>query len=166
MKNNTDVRYSNVLEKLYEKHVVIAKGAIAPEFSYHDIDSVYYSLKDFKGKYVYIDVWATWCVPCLAERSDFERIIDNYSDNNNIIFVGVSIDKDKNKWKRMVLGKKMKGIQLIADNAWKSTITHDYKINSIPRFLLIDKGGKIIDINAPRPSNPLIERTLANLLEK
>ncbi|MFT6321521.1 MAG: hypothetical protein ACJAT4_002451 [Granulosicoccus sp.] len=81
--------------------------------------------------------------------------------------MSVSIDKmeDKEKWLKMVEEKELSGIQLMADNDWKSSICTDYAIRGIPRFLLIDKDGNIMDKNAPRPSSKEIKEVMADLAQ-
>lgn len=117
------------------------------------------SLADLKGKYVYVDVWATWCGPCKAEIPSLKKVEKQYH-GKNIEFVSISVDKasDHGKWKAMVADKELTGIQLFADNSWKSNFVQDYKIQGIPRFILIDPNGNIVSADAPRPSSPkLIE---------
>ena len=72
----------------------------------------------------------------------------------DIVFVSMSVDdpKDAIKWKKMIIDKELKGIQIMADKAWKSSFVLDYVIEGIPRFILIDKNGNIISSNAPRPA--------------
>ncbi|GGG97619.1 hypothetical protein GCM10011416_14570 [Polaribacter pacificus] len=113
------------------------------------------SLADFKGKYVYIDVWATWCAPCLAEVPSLKKIEKQYH-GKNIEFLSISIDIEKVRpaWRKMVTDKKLGGTQLIAESDWSSEFIKEYQINSIPRFIMIDPSGKIVNSNAPRPSSP------------
>ena len=118
-------------------------------------------MSDFRGKFVYIDVWATWCGPCRAELPHLEKLQEHFRENENIVFVSVSVDNTKDPWEKMVKEKKLKGVQLFAKGR-KSSISKEYMINSIPRFLLIDTDGKIIDSNAPRPSGE-IKEILENL---
>ncbi|MFV5683939.1 TlpA family protein disulfide reductase [Flavobacterium sp. GB2R13] len=122
-------------------------------------------LEDLKGKYVYIDVWATWCGPCRAEIPFKKKNEGKYHDKN-ISFVSISIDvqKDMEKWKTLIKDKELGGIQLFADNDWNSKFAKDYGINSIPRFILIDPNGKIINADALRPSAPKLEIQLNTLL--
>ena len=122
------------------------------------------SLADFKGKLVYIDVWASWCKPCVGEIPHLKELEAKFH-GKNIEFVSISIDEDKEAWKSAVKAHDLKGVQLIADNAFKSQFISDYDINQIPTFLLIDKNGKIVDPNAPRPSDPQLVEVLEKLLK-
>jgi len=122
-------------------------------------------LENLKGKNVYVDVWATWCGPCKREIPHLKELEKKYHKNDDIVFMSVSIDKmeDKDKWLKMVEEKELSGVQLMADKAWKSSICDDYAIKGIPRFLLIDKEGNIMDKNAPRPSSKEIKEVMADL---
>ncbi|NBU51605.1 MAG: hypothetical protein EBS24_03135 [Chitinophagia bacterium] len=77
----------------------------------------------------------------------------------------VDVPADEQKWKDMVAEKELKGIQLMSDNGWDTDFVKDYLIRGIPRFILIDKEGKIISADAPRPSsNDKIKEMINNLL--
>lgn len=134
----------------YAEWQKLAAGAVAPDFTYPNIEGDTISLSDFRGKYVYIDVWATWCGPCKKEIPFLAKLEEEYADKN-IVFISVSIDDTAEPWKKMVTEKQLKGIQLFAEG-WKSKIAESYMIKSIPRFILIDTDGSIIDVRAPRPS--------------
>ena len=121
------------------------------------------SLDDFKGKVVYIDVWATWCPPCRQEIP-FLQALENKLHAENIEFVSISIDDNNQKWKDFVAKEGLKGVQLIADKAFESQFITDYGITQIPTFIIIGKDGKIINADAPRPSDPSIESVLRELL--
>lgn len=147
-----------LVTRYQEKHdilVTLGRGKPSPKFNYPDINGKNVSLDNLKGKYVYIDVWATWCGPCKVQIPYLKEIEENYKDKN-IAFVGLSIDtqKNKDKWKKMVGERDLKGYQLLADNDWKSTFIEEYKITGIPRFILIDPEGNIVAADAPRPSEP------------
>jgi len=153
-KNNTKIT------EVYNNLSKLNKGKVSPKFvDYKKNTGGTLSLDDLKGKYIYIDLWATWCSPCLAQVPYLKKIEKAYQ-GKNIHFLSISIDKPKDydKWKQMIIDKDLGGIQVIADNASKSQFAQDYFITAIPRFIVIDPEGKIIDKQAPLPSDPkLIE---------
>lgn len=166
--------YKNYFKSSLELKEQLAKGNASPAFeNYENYNGGQTSLKDLAGKYVYVDVWATWCGPCKAEIPFLKKVVAAYH-GKNIQFVSISIDDDrshggswekaKEDWKAMVNEKELGGMQLFAPNGWQSQFVLDYKINGIPRFLLIDPNGNIVSPDAPRPSSEgLIE--LLNSLE-
>jgi thiol-disulfide isomerase/thioredoxin len=164
---DTDDLFS-YLDTRYEKIQRINKliGNVAPEFkNYENHTGGTTSLADLKGKYVYIDVWATWCKPCLAEIPALKELEKEFGDRMH--FVSISVDKeDKHQaWKDMVTDKQLKGYQLYADNNWASKFVQDFGIDGIPRFILIDKEGKVVKADASRPSNPKTKELFIKLLK-
>ena len=140
-------------------------GKPSASFNYENHKGGTTKLEDLRGKYVYIDTWATWCGPCIREIPAMKKIEEKYH-GKNIHFVGISIDetKDYEKWKKFVTDRQLGGIQLYADKAWESDFCRAYNINSIPRFILIDPNGMVVDADAPRPSDPKLAETLDKLL--
>ena len=137
----------------YKRIKSLEKGNISPLFNYADTSGNSISLESFRDKLVYIDVWATWCGPCKEQIPYLKKLEEKYR-TKDIVFVSMSIDdpKDAIKCKKMITDKELKGIQIMADTAWKSSFVLDYVIEGIPRFILIDKKGNIISSNAPRPA--------------
>ena len=125
-------------------------GDMSIDFSYPNISSEMISLSSFRGRLVYVDVWATWCGPCIAEIPSLERLQKDY-ENMDIVFLSVSVDTDKEAWEKMLTEDQLGGVQLWADG-W-SQITKSYAIFGIPRFILVDKSGELIAVDAPRPSS-------------
>ncbi|GGF00903.1 TlpA family protein disulfide reductase [Flavobacterium limi] len=142
------------------------KGKPSPEFDYENYKGGKTKLSDLKGKYVYIDLWATWCGPCRAEIPFLQKIEEKYH-GKNIEFVSISIDKakDNEKWKKFVSDKKLGGIQLFADKDWESEFVTSYGVTGIPRFILIDPKGNILNPDADRPSSPELQTQLDALLK-
>ncbi|WP_310557400.1 TlpA disulfide reductase family protein [Flavobacterium sp.] len=140
-------------------------NTIAPTFNYVNHKGGTTKPEDLKGKYVYIDIWATWCGPCLKEIPFLQKIEEKYH-RKNIEFVSISVDvkKDFEKWKKFVADKQLGGIQLFADNDWNSDFTKSLSINSIPRFILIDPSGKIVNADAEKPSSPKLQEVFDKLL--
>lgn len=156
-----DEKYKEKLTEKFEILKNIAKGLPSPTFDYKNINGGKTSLESLKGKFVYIDVWATWCGPCIAEIPALKEVEKEYH-GKNIEFVSISIDekKDHEKWKKMVADKELKGIQLFADNAWESDFVKKYAIDGIPRFILLDTEGRIVIADAPRPSDAKLKELL------
>jgi thiol-disulfide isomerase/thioredoxin len=138
----------------------------APAFDYENHKGGKTSLESLKGKYVYIDIWATWCGPCRGEIPFLKTIEEKYK-GKNIEFVSISVDveKDHDKWKKFVTEKNLEGIQLYADKNFLSDFITAFKIESIPRFILINPDGIIVDADALRPSNPILAEKLDGLLK-
>jgi thiol-disulfide isomerase/thioredoxin len=141
-------------------------GKVSPDFDYENHKGGKTKLSDLKGKYVYIDLWATWCAPCRAEIPYLQKIEEKYH-GKNIEFVSVSIDKakDSEKWKKFVTDKQLGGTQLFADKDWESEFVTSYGVTGIPRFILIDPKGNIVTPDAERPSSPELQTQLDALLK-
>ncbi|MFJ1426862.1 TlpA family protein disulfide reductase [Capnocytophaga canimorsus] len=134
----------------YDNLYRIEVGKSAPNFNLENQKGDLISLESFNGKVVYIDIWATWCAPCINEIPAIKSLENKYH-NKDIVFLSISIDKDKQKWKDFLRSNKMQGIQLYA--GIENEFVQIYNIKTIPRFILIDKQGKIVDDNALKPSN-------------
>lgn len=145
-------------ETLCNRWRKLSVGALSPNFNCTDLSGKKVSLSDFKGKYVYIDIWATWCGPCQREIPHLQKLEEKYH-GKDIYFVSISCDKNKKAWENRVRAG-LKGIQLHFVNG--DTFMNDYMIKGIPRFILLDKEGKIISVDMSRPSDP---KTIAKLDE-
>lgn len=141
-------------------------NAQSPSFDFENYAGGKTKLEDLRGKYVYIDVWATWCGPCRGEIPSLQKVEEKYHDKK-IAFVSISVDvqKDHDKWKNFVKEKSLGGIQLFADKDWNSDFTKAFGINSIPRFILIDPNGKVVSADELRPSDPKFQEKLDTLLK-
>ncbi|MEN2486263.1 TlpA disulfide reductase family protein [Flavobacterium sp. B11] len=150
-------------ESAYKASKMVGKAS--PDFDYENFKGGKTKLVDLKGKYVYIDLWATWCAPCRAEIPYLQKIEEKYH-GKNIEFVSISIDraKDNEKWKKFVTDKKLGGVQLFADKDWESEFVVNYGVTGIPRFILLDPKGNIVKSDAPRPSDPELDKQLSALL--
>jgi len=152
---STSTQNNETIQAKYDALKKLSKGAPSPVFTdYVNHAGGTNSLTDYKGKYVYIDVWATWCGPCLAEVPALKEVEKQYH-GKNIEFLSISIDTEpaREAWRKMVTDKELGGVQLLADQAWQSAFISAYEINSIPRFIIIDPDGNIVNSNAPRPSD-------------
>jgi thiol-disulfide isomerase/thioredoxin len=158
-----DQKMIKEIQEEYDRWLTLKEGNPAPEVKCLNEKGDTVLLSSFRGKYVYIDVWAIWCGPCRMEIPYFEKLKDKYK-NKNIHFLSISVDENTEGWKKFIKEKSMKGNQFIAIGNFDSDIARGYNIRGIPRFILIDKEGKILDANAPRPSSNEIHKVLAGLL--
>ena len=152
-------------EKMHENVMRFAKGKPSPTFiNYENSKGGTTSLVDLKGKYVYIDVWATWCAPCKAEIPHLKALEKEF-EGKNIEFVSISVDRPEahETWVQMVKNESLGGVQLFADNNFESEFILEFGISSIPRFILLDPQGNIVDSDAERPSNPKLKELFLEL---
>lgn len=162
---STNEENNKVITESYNKLRVLNPGQPSPKFvNYKNYEGEITSLDDLTGKYVYIDVWATWCAPCKVEIPFLKEIEKQYHEKN-IAFVSVSVDmsKDYDKWRKMVKKEELGGIQLFADKNFESDFIKNYMIQGIPRFILIDPQGNIVTANAPRPSDKKLKELFDEL---
>lgn len=163
--NTTDEVLIADITANYEQLKDLMIGQPSPTFvNYENHKGGVTSLSDLKGKYVYIDVWATWCGPCKKEIPALKKVEKDFHDKN-IVFVSTSIDvaTAHDKWSDMVKNEELSGVQLFADKDWKSKFVEDYGIKGIPRFILVDPEGNIVSADAPRPSDPKLLLLLESL---
>lgn len=137
------------------------RGQQSPSFDYPDARGNRVKLEDFRGKYVLIDIWATWCGPCMQEIPALGEL-EEKMHGRNLAIVSISVDEDREAWLRMLADKQMGGTQLHFDG--DRSFMDTYRLNGIPRFILLDRQGRIIDDNMQiRPSNPAIYTLLESL---
>ena len=150
------------LKQYYNQKKVASKlnNTASASFDYENHKGGKTKLEDLRGKYVYIDVWATWCGPCRAEIPFLKKVEEKYHGKNiEFVSISVDVDKDREKWVNFVKEKELGGMQLFADKNWNSEFMKSYNINSIPRFILLDPKGNIVESDAKRPSDPgLVEQ--------
>lgn len=145
------VKYKKELELRIAQNAKLAKGSIAPDFSYATPDGKgELGPKDFKGKYLLIDFWASWCGPCLKSIPELKEIYSKYSDKDFEI-LSVSIDGKDADWKKALKEQNMPWKQVGAPNSGKDVMDM-YQFRGIPHLVLLDKDGKIISRNVSMDS--------------
>ncbi|MFI1773666.1 TlpA family protein disulfide reductase [Thalassobellus citreus] len=163
--NPTEVQ-KELVEQTYKNFKSVVVGKPSAKFvNYKTPEDKAVSLNDLLGKYVYIDVWATWCGPCKKEIP-YLKTLEEELHGKNIEFVSISVDTEKNrgKWKQMVKDMELKGVQIMADKDFSSDFIKAYNIAAIPRFILIDPKGNLVSSDELRPSDPKLKEKLEVLL--
>lgn len=153
----TSPRLNEIFKKACAKWDKAAVGRPSPMFKGVDVNGKEMTLRDFRGKYIYIDMWATWCGPCQKELPFLKKLEEKFK-GRNIVFVGLSIDQDKAKWAARVKSGALSGTQLHIGKG--SKFQSDYRISGIPRFILLDPNGRIVNPDMTRPSSEDTEKIL------
>ena len=145
--------YTTTIDREYQAWEAISAGKEAPEIKGLTIDGDTTLLSDLRGHLVYIDVWATWCGPCVEEFPHYDNILSQFSAEDSVKFLFVSVDHDQNKWVDYLEEKSDVPQRAVHINDQGGKMRKPYKIWEIPRCILVDREGNIIDANAPRPSS-------------
>lgn len=151
--------YKDLIDKSIKQYGEISKGAPVFDFTGYDTEGRPVKLSQFKGKYIYLDFWATWCGPCIKEYPFFQELYHKFGEKGDIVFISVSTDQDKDKWLQYMKQHTHETISIHVSSSYLSY----YKIAFIPRFMLIDKDFTLLDPYAPRPSQPEAEALLKSL---
>jgi len=159
--------YLPVLNKGYNEWLAIAPGKPAPEFEGYTPEGKKVSIKNLKGKVIYIDIWATWCGPCIAEIPASKKLQQEFSNEEKIQFLNVSVDRNQSDWEKFLKEDKMwKGLHIIIEPDKIQTLYSTYKLFGIPDYILIDRSGNIVNMKAPRPSEEKIKMEIMQLLDQ
>ncbi len=144
------------VRQAFEKTNSLLPGSMAPDLNCRDSSGNKLSLEKYKNKFLVIDVWASWCSPCIDAFPHWKEMI-NALNSDLINFVGISVDQNIVDFEATIKKHQLTNPQYIADNGWNSLIMSNYKIKKIPRTIIIDPNGKIFNYNAPGPSDKLMD---------
>jgi thiol-disulfide isomerase/thioredoxin len=144
------------------------KPAVKDELGLKDLNGKPFSLSDLKGKVVYIDFWASWCGPCRQMMPFSKQLHEGLTETQKkeITFLYISIDASEDGWKKAITDLGIEGVNVISPGNWSSKVCSYFQINSIPRYMIMDRKGNIVDFNAKRPADPSLKDDLLKLLDK
>ena len=159
---------ANIADGMYKQFMEVKKakektasGVPAPDITLDLPDGKQVQLKDIcKGKFTYIDVWATWCGPCKMEIPFMEKLVERFKGNDKVMFISISVDENVDAWKKMIEKDKPQWAQYNIHGKTNQQFSADWGITGIPRFIMIDKDGNIFAADATRPSNEETAKTI------
>lgn len=144
-----DVKKSQLAQYINSQLTVAkinATGSVIPDFSQKDTSGKEVSIRSFRGKYVLIDFWASWCMPCRQENPNLVANFEKYKDKNFTV-LGVSLDNSRTAWMAAIKKDHLNWTQLSDLKGWQNAVAAQFHINQIPQNILIDPDGKIIGKN-------------------
>jgi thiol-disulfide isomerase/thioredoxin len=140
--------YVALIDRLYTDAARMMPGQPAPGFALSDTSGASVSLADLTGNVVFLDLWATWCAPCLVAMPRVSELEEQFKDRKDVVFVKVNVNDDLKRWKDFVAKRSLTGMNLFADEERSAELRKAYNFNGIPHFVLIGKDGRLIDANA------------------
>ncbi|MBA3286374.1 MAG: AhpC/TSA family protein [Nitrosopumilus sp.] len=141
----------SAIKSLYDFNLIDTSGGIV-------------NFSSFKDKYLVIDFWASWCKPCIDNIPAWNQLIKDYG-SKNIKFISISLDEDIQKWKKSIIRHNYTGIHVIDLKTFNSLIAVYSKVVALPRYIIADKSGQIINYQAPGSGDPEIKKLLDNLIK-
>ncbi len=145
-------RTIDYFQPIYDSRMATRAGTPCPDVSFSDPQGNPHKLSEYFGKVLYIDIWATWCGPCVAEIPYIEKHVAHYKNNDKIRFISISIDSNKQAWHNKLEKDKPEWLQFLCNKEEYELITKQWGITGIPRFVIINADGTINNAEAFRPS--------------
>lgn len=159
-----DVKSKTYYTNYINEKKKLTKGSLAFSFNAITPNNEKVTLNNFKGKYVVVDFWATWCGPCIYQAPYFEKHAIEYNKRGDIVFVSLSVDEKQSSWRKKVKLNDKNVTQLYALNI--DELSKFYRLNSIPRFIIIDPEGKLVNSEFAFPTDTNFKEMLDQILPK
>ena len=162
-----DAEEAKQVKLSYSNLAKTSVGKVPPFFTLKDQQGKNVTLKDFAGKVVYMDFWASWCSPCRYEmKNGSPKLHEKFKDNKDVVFLYVSIDDREDLWKKAIADDKVEGVHVLSTGGFKSPVGQAFNIQGVPHYIIIGRDGKIFDNKAPRPSEDKTVGRINNALSK
>jgi thiol-disulfide isomerase/thioredoxin len=142
-------KYLKKIENIYQKKL---QNKASTVFAIKTLENKELKIEDYKGKIVLLDLWASWCKPCLAEMHHIQKIKDHFKNRTDLVFVYLSQDSDEQDWKNAIEKYKVNGINGIISQEHSEEISRKYMDVGLPTYKIILKDGSIHKKTVPYPS--------------
>jgi thiol-disulfide isomerase/thioredoxin len=156
-------RLNDMFQSKEQELTLLQIGKPAPVFKLISNQGQTYALEDFKGKILYIDLWASWCGPCREEMPNYKKLVERYKNNPQVAFIGIAVSDGEKEWRKALAEEKPTWLQLYDRDG---VVARTYVANAIPKYILIDAAGKVLNFNTPGPGSPEILKALDAALAK
>ena len=153
--------YFDYMQNVQRKKLSDITGKPAPEISLPDTEGKLTTLSSFRGKYVLVDFWASWCGPCRQENPNVVKAYNQYKDKNFTV-LGVSLDRAKQPWLKAIKDDQLNWKHISDLKYWESAVVPVYRIEGIPYNVLVDPGGNVVATNL---RGPALQSKLAEILK-
>jgi len=134
--------YTEVVEEVVREASKLKPGQPAPDFTLNDLKGQSVSLSDFKGQAVFLDFWASWCGPCIADLPHLAKI-KQQTQNQKIVFLSISLDASVEQWRQAVEAHTLTGVHVHAPGGWQAAVAQLYQVRSIPSYFLVGPDGRM-----------------------
>ncbi|MEM6845947.1 MAG: TlpA disulfide reductase family protein [Bacteroidota bacterium] len=143
---------------------VLSQGDEVSNFYVVDQQDSLVSLKDFQDKVVYVNLWATWCKPCIKNFPALNSMIDQYENNESVAFLNICISSEKEKWLTTTEQYGVKGTNLFAEGQWSKKLQEIFNMQGYPTYVLLDKGNILYENHTSKA--PVVKKSIDELLLK
>ena len=163
-------KINRCFDNFKEKYGHLAKGKPAPDIEFTDKEGKIHHLSEYKGKVLFVDIWGTWCAPCIAEFPHLRAIQEHFKDNPDVMIMSLSCDIERKpeRWLPFLQqrGDEITWHQFMLTKEGNKVISDVYYIFGIPHFMLIDKEGNFVSYDGPHPSHADSIKEIEKVLQK
>jgi thiol-disulfide isomerase/thioredoxin len=153
-------------EAMIAKYGHLFPGKPAPALTFTDKEGKEHSLQSFKGKVLLVDIWGTWCAPCIAEMPYLAALQKKYADREDVMIMSIACDKKAEKWKAYLAKHPTTWHQYLVTDKSNDQLDKAYFCEGIPRFIIIDRKGNIVSADAMRPSDKAFDEYFSKIANK
>ena len=139
-------------DAMIKKYGHLFPGRPAPNLTFTDTDGKSLSLQSFKGQLLLVDIWGTWCAPCIEEMPYLAKLQEEYAARKDVRIMSIACDKKTERWKAYLAKHPTSWHQYLVTDAGNKMLDKVYFCEGIPRFIIIGRDGNIISADAMRPS--------------